>query len=51
MIYRANLNISQALAELRAKFHQPEIIAFIDFIASSQRGICRERARRDDDEE
>jgi UDP-N-acetylglucosamine acyltransferase len=51
LIYRANLNISQALAELRLKFHQPEIVAFIDFIAASQRGICRERARRDDEEE
>ena len=51
LIYRANLNISQALDELRAKFHQPEIKVFIDFIAASQRGICRERAKRDDDEE
>jgi UDP-N-acetylglucosamine acyltransferase len=51
LIYRANLNISQALAELRVKFHQPEITAFIDFIATSQRGICRERRLRDDDEE
>jgi UDP-N-acetylglucosamine acyltransferase len=51
LIYRANLNITQALAELRVKFHQPEITAFIDFIAASQRGICRERRLRDDDEE
>jgi UDP-N-acetylglucosamine acyltransferase len=51
LIYRANLNISQAIEELRAKFHQPELKVFIDFIAASQRGICRERARRDDDEE
>ena len=51
MIYRANFNISQALDELRQKFHQPEITAFIDFIAASQRGICRERRLRDDDEE
>jgi UDP-N-acetylglucosamine acyltransferase len=51
IIYRANLNITQALAELRAKFHQPELIALIEFIASSQRGICRERARGEEDEE
>ncbi len=51
LIYRANLNLTQALAELRVKFHQPELKVFIDFIADSQRGICRERARRDDDEE
>jgi UDP-N-acetylglucosamine acyltransferase len=51
LIYRANLNITQAVTELRAKFHQPEIMAFIDFIASSQRGICRERARQAEDED
>jgi len=51
LIYRANLNITQAVTELRAKFHQPEIIAFIDFIAGSQRGICRERQRQAEDED
>lgn len=51
LIYRANLNITQALAELRAKFHHPEILAFIEFIASSQRGICKERRRGGEDEE
>jgi UDP-N-acetylglucosamine acyltransferase len=51
LIYRANLNITQALSELRAKFHQPEILAFIEFIASSQRGICKERRRGEEDEE
>ena len=51
LIYRANLNITQAVTELRAKFHQPEILAFIDFISSSQRGICHERPRGGDEEE
>lgn len=51
LIYRANLNITQALAELRTKFHHPEILAFIEFIASSQRGICKERRRGEGDEE
>ncbi len=51
LIYRANLNISQALEELRQKFQEPEIVAFVDFISGSQRGICRERAKRDDEEE
>jgi UDP-N-acetylglucosamine acyltransferase len=43
LIYRTKLNITQALAELRVKFHQPEIVALIDFIADSKRGICLER--------
>jgi UDP-N-acetylglucosamine acyltransferase len=51
LIYRANLNITQALSELRTKFHQPEILTFIEFIASSQRGICKERRRGEEDEE
>jgi UDP-N-acetylglucosamine acyltransferase len=51
LIYRANLNITQALTELRAKFHQPEVLAFIEFIASSQRGICKERRRGEEEEE
>ena len=51
LIYRANLNITQAVTELRVKFHQPEILAFIEFIATSQRGICRERARNEEEED
>jgi UDP-N-acetylglucosamine acyltransferase len=51
LIYRTRLNITQALEELRVKFHQPEIIALIEFIASSKRGICHERSGRADDEE
>jgi UDP-N-acetylglucosamine acyltransferase len=42
MIYRSNLNVTQAVAELRAKFSMPEIIALVDFVAASKRGICRE---------
>ena len=51
LIYRTKLNITQALDELRAKFHQPEIVAFIDFIADSKRGICRERSREIEEDE
>jgi UDP-N-acetylglucosamine acyltransferase len=51
MIYRSNLNVSQALEELRAKFHQPEIAHLIAFIAATKRGICRERAGRVEEEE
>jgi UDP-N-acetylglucosamine acyltransferase len=51
LIYRTQLNISQALAELRVKFHQPEIVALIDFIAESKRGICLERKSHEEEEE
>jgi UDP-N-acetylglucosamine acyltransferase len=43
MIYRSDLNVSQALEELRAKFSLPEITQLVDFIAKSKRGICHER--------
>lgn len=43
MIYRSQLNVTQAEEELRRKFHQPEIVRLLDFIASSKRGICRDR--------
>ncbi|MCE0484372.1 MAG: acyl-ACP--UDP-N-acetylglucosamine O-acyltransferase [Methylacidiphilales bacterium] len=43
LIYRSNLNVSQALEELRHKFHLPEIARLVDFVAASKRGICRER--------
>ena len=45
MIYRSELNVTQALEELRAKFQTPEIGQIADFILSSKRGICRERSR------
>jgi UDP-N-acetylglucosamine acyltransferase len=51
MIYRSNLNVAQALAELRAKFHGPEIAHLLEFIASSKRGICRARDQAGDEEE
>ena len=43
LIYRSNLNVSQAVAELRGKFHFPEIAHLIEFIVASKRGICRAR--------
>jgi len=45
LIYRSNLNVSQALEELRGKFHFPEITHLVEFISASKRGICRERGR------
>ena len=53
MIYRSELNVSQALEELRQKFSGPEIAALTDFISTSKRGICRDRgaSAADDDNE
>lgn len=42
LIYRSDLNVSQALGELKAKFHFPEIAVLIEFIGASKRGICRD---------
>ncbi len=41
MIYRSNLNVTQALEELGHKFHLPEIAHLMEFIRASKRGICR----------
>ncbi len=51
LIYSSNLNVSQALAELKAKFNFPEIAALIEFISESKRGICRDRGKRGADDE
>jgi UDP-N-acetylglucosamine acyltransferase len=42
LIYRSELNVSQAVAELRGKFHLPEIAHLIEFISASKRGICHD---------
>src|SRR5476651_452434 len=41
LLYRSNLNVTQALEELRKKFHLPEIEHLVAFIQASKRGICR----------
>jgi len=52
LLYRSNLNVTQALEELRHKFHFPEIAHLIEFIQASKRGICRsERGARTQDED
>ena len=51
MIYRSNLNVSQALAELKNKFHGPEIAQLVAFIETSKRGICRVQRGKSADEE
>jgi len=52
MIYRSNLNVTQALEELHHKFHGAEIAHLVEFIKASKRGICRtEHGARGDEEE
>jgi len=52
LLYRSNLNVSQALEEMGNKFHLPEIEHLVAFIKSSKRGICRgERGLRGEEEE
>jgi UDP-N-acetylglucosamine acyltransferase len=53
MIYRSNLNVTQALEEVEKKFKQPEIAHLIAFIRSSKRGICKGEGsgRANEDEE
>lgn len=51
MIYHSGLNVTQAVAELRNKFRQPEIAVLLDFISSSKRGICRDRCGDDAESE
>jgi UDP-N-acetylglucosamine acyltransferase len=51
LIYRSQLNVSQAVEELRKRFHQPEITVLLDFIAGSKRGICHDRLESASEEE
>jgi len=52
LIYRSNLNVTQALAELEKKFHLPEVTHLVEFIRGSKRGICRcDDAKRAEEEE
>ena len=52
LIYRSNLNVTQALEELEKKFHTPEIAHLVGFIRESKRGICRgDGAKRAEEEE
>jgi UDP-N-acetylglucosamine acyltransferase len=52
LLYRSDLNVSQALEELGHKFHIPEIAHLVGFIRASKRGICRgDRGSRTEEEE
>lgn len=51
LICRSNLNVSQAVGELHAKFNLPEIAHLIEFISNSKRGICRHQGSPQAEEE
>jgi UDP-N-acetylglucosamine acyltransferase len=52
LLYRSDLNVTQALEELRHKFHIPEIAHLTEFIRASKRGICRgDRGPQKEEEE
>ena len=52
LLYRSNLNMSQALEELQHKFHIPEIAHLMEFIRASKRGICSgDQGSRKEEEE
>ncbi len=52
LLYRSDLNVTQALNEIEQKFRQPEIAHLIAFIRSTKRGICKgERTGRSVDED
>jgi len=52
LLYRSDLNVSQALDEIGHKFRQPEITHLVEFIRASKRGVCRgDRGTAADEEE
>ena len=50
LLYRASLNVTQALEAIRGKFQGGPAIEMCDFIAASKRGICRLDDSADDDQ-
>jgi UDP-N-acetylglucosamine acyltransferase len=49
-LFRSGTPLRDAVAEARKTFSGPPAIAMLDFIASSQRGICARRRGSEDDE-
>jgi len=49
LLYRAGLNVTQALEAIRGKFQGGPAIEMCDFIAASKRGICRLDDSADED--
>jgi len=50
LLYRASLNVTQALEAIRGNFQGGPAIEMCDFIAASKRGICRLDDSADDDQ-
>jgi UDP-N-acetylglucosamine acyltransferase len=50
ILYRASLNVTQALEAIRGNFQGGPAIEMCDFIAASKRGICRLDDSADDDQ-
>ena len=51
MLYRSNLNVSQAVEALRATFNAGPVVEICDFIKQSKRGIARAGERESVDRE
>lgn len=51
ILYRSNLNVSQAVAKIRSEIAAPQVVEFCDFIETSKRGICRFEGLEGDEEE
>lgn len=45
MLYRSGLKQEEALEKIEAEMPMPETLHLVNFIRSSERGICRERTR------
>lgn len=46
VLFRSPKKLREALAEARAQFNSPAALAVLDFVESTRRGICSDRARR-----
>lgn len=50
-LFRSGKNLSAALAEARLEFTSPTAMTLLDFVASSKRGLCRERLPTDKEDD
>ena len=48
LLYRSGLNVSQAVAQIRAEFPEGPARELAEFAATSKRGLCAFAARRPD---
>lgn len=49
-LFRQRINMTRAVAELRATPCTPDVLSLLDFIVQSKRGVCFGPKRRDDEE-